>query len=195
MSGPLATTDSNIYTLSSCLVWGVMLVLLLNSKDPKWWPFYVSWLGGFAVESTLLGLSMTYSRPSNAIEIVQTVTKVCHIALIISLLALYSVKSRNKNWKDENDEEAAPLLARQHEESGGDQIPQNDPSYGSTGISSSVGSEQDKAVSVETSEEDEETKREDERMKRLKDRMKEKGNWFSYAREFLVSNKFTSAKI
>ena len=180
-SGPLATTSCNIYALSSCLLWIVFLAVLANSEDLKWWPFYVSWLGALAVEATLLGLSMSYRRPFYVIEIVQTVSKVCHLILIILLLALYFVKATSKNWKVSNDEEAAPLLAHPDQDPGAP----SGPNYDSTATDSPVGNEPYK--SVETSDEDNEASKHEAKMKRIRDRIKEKGNWFSYAREFLVS--------
>ena len=192
-NGPLATTDGNIYALSSCLLWAVILVLLLNLEDPKWWPFYVSWLGALAVETTLLGLSLNYYCPLHPTEIAQTVFKVSHIVFIISLLALYFVTGRTKNWKGKDDEEAAPLLAHSGESQDNENSP-NVPSYGSTGVDGSTSSEQDQPD--ETSDEDKEAKEDEERMKRVKDRLKEKGNWFSYAREFLVSGTvYSSLKV
>ena len=187
-NGPMATKDHNIYALSSTIVWFAVLAVLLSSEDPNWWPFYSFWLCALATEITLSGLSMSSFRPLSPLEYAQFGFQISRLGLLITLLVLYFVVGRSKSRSSRSDEEAAPLLAHAQENSDGSQKPGNDSSYGSTSTDNA-----NKSAPANVTNEDhdndgetKETKKEKERIKRMHDRMREKGNWLTYAREFLV---------
>ena len=103
----------------------MLVIVLLSLENPDWWPFYQSWILGLKVEIVSLILSISYHRPSNLLDIAQTGLKVGHIILIVSLLALYYVNSRRRNWKSRNDE-VTPLLTYMCADSHGTTITDND---------------------------------------------------------------------
>ena len=157
-------------------MWFVLVIVLLSSENPDWWPFYGSWILGLAVEINSLGLSISYHRPSNPLDIAQAGFKVGRTVLIVSLLALYFVKSRSRNWKSRYDEEAAPLLAHTRTDSHGIIIADNEIANDNL------------SIPIELDEEDKEMSEEEEEatMQKIRDKIQEKGSWFTYIREFLV---------
>lgn len=187
--GPTAIKDHNIYALSSTIVWFAVLAVLLSSADPSWWPFYGFWLLALVTEITLLGLSMSNLWPLNPLEYAQFGFQILRLGLLIALFVLYFVVGRNKSWSSREDEEAAPLLAHAQENSDSSQKFGNNSGYGSTSTDNASKSAFATTANKDHDDDDEtkETRKENEKIKRMHDRMREKGNWLTYAREFLVS--------
>ena len=181
--GPI-THDSNVYALSSFLVWVVQLLICVSSENPKWWPFYGSWFYSLAVEITLLSLFLAYVRPLNFSERAQVGFQILRIFLLVLLLFLIFVPGNIKTWQAKRDEEAAPLLGHPQEDSETTLTSKNNSNYGSTEISGNADNESIAEEILDAEAKD--LKKEEEKLKRIKDRIRESGSWVAYAREFFV---------
>ena len=137
---------------------------------------------------TLLGLSMSDLLPSDPLEVAQFGFQILRLSLLIALLVLCFVIARSKSRSSSDDEEAVPLLVHAQETSEGSQKSGKNLAYGSTSADNASKSASATVTNENHDDDDEtkETKKENEKIKRMHDRMREKGNWLTYAREFLV---------
>ncbi|KAL9118419.1 MAG: hypothetical protein Q9187_005037 [Circinaria calcarea] len=186
--GPMATKDHNIYALSSIIVWFAVLAVLLSSEHPKWWPFCGFWFFALATDLILLGLSMCNFWPSNQLEYAQIGFQILRLCLLFAHFILYIAVGRNESRSSREDEEAAPLLGHAQENSGDTQKSGSSSGYGSASADNASKSVSGTIRDDDDDDDDEtkETKKEREKIRRMHDRMREKGNWLTYAREFLI---------
>ena len=179
--GLLATRGSNIYALSSTLLWVVLIAPFVSDEPPKWWPFYSTWICALFTETLLFGCLVSFVRPSNPLERGQFAVKIIRIVFLIVLPTSYFFLSAIDKGVVETDEESAPLLGRHEVQS------EDSPSsgYGSTTNNSKTSS-----APCSDDEEAEESKKRTEKLKKLQNRLRENGNWLNYFREFTVSHPF-----
>lgn len=179
-NGPLATKDSNIYALSSTLLWAVLIAPFVSEEPPKWWPFYSTWICALATETLMFGCLVSFVRPSNPLERGQLAVKIIRIVFLIVLPASYFFFSAIDQGIMANDEESAPLLG--HDEVRPEDSPKS--GYGSTTNNTKTSSA---SCSDDEEAEVEESKERAEKLKKLQDRVRENGNWFTYLKEFTAS--------
>jgi hypothetical protein len=169
--------------LSSILVWGILVLGLLDSKFPVWFPYYGSWLIALAAEIALATLPNSFRSPRPQFGYVQLTVQVSRVCLLLLLVIIFFGTRKEGNRRDSgSDEESQALLANGHIVEPGK--PQNGNSYGS--VPSSVGA--NTPVTGESDESgDESDKERKKRMKKLQERLANDGNWWTYARSFSVS--------
>ncbi len=167
------TKDSNIWALSSVLVWLVLSASLATAH--QWYPYYGAWLLTLLAEVVLISLNSSLPH-SDILSKAQLFVQGLRILILISLLASYFGLERHQ--QNTLDEERAPLLAD------GQERTKNSTQTRSKGLST------DTDETVVASMEDtraEDAKEEEEARQQLETSLKEKGNWISYLRGFTVS--------
>ena len=169
--------------LSSILVWGVLVLGLLDSKFPVWFPYYGSWLIALAAEIVLAALPNSFRSPKPQFEYVQLTVQVSRVCLLLLLIIVFFGTRKEGNRRESgSDEESQTLLANGHTIEPGK--PQNGNSYGSVPSSNDARTPETRESEESGDEPDREEKK---RMKKLQERLINDGNWWTYAKSFSVS--------
>lgn len=141
---------------------------LLGAHQPVMsYPYYGSWLIAFIGEATLFGFKLDNSRPCGAFEFSQTVVQVGRILLTGLLPTILFLKSTKRGHADE---ESAPLLGHDKENSKDTQQSKASSSYGSSTAFD------DADLEFEESERMKDAKQKEQIEKRLQAH----GNWIAY---------------
>ncbi|KAI9786630.1 MAG: hypothetical protein M1839_006181 [Geoglossum umbratile] len=169
-----------IYVLSSILVWGILVLSLLDTTFPVWFPYYGSWLIALTAEIVLAALPSSLHAPKLQFEYIQLTVQFSRVCLLLLLIVVFFGTGKEGNRRDSgSDEESQALLANGHTVEPGK--PQNGNSYGS--VPSSNG-----ANTPETGEEssDDPDRERTKRMRKLQERLVNDGNWWTYAKSFSI---------
>lgn len=191
--------DLTIGLLSCILVFGVEFAGLSDSPNTVWYPFVGS-LGLALVFEPIIGvlsLIAVPSKPLGFLEFFVTSTVAARCLAFALGLGLYFEGSWNANKEKGNDSERQGLLSVNNneasdshkagdDESGGEQ---QQSGYGTTESSEDESTDSNKSTSTERVESPWE-RRQREAREQMEKRLKEKGNWFTYARSFMVSLSF-----
>ncbi|KAH0542717.1 hypothetical protein FGG08_002952 [Glutinoglossum americanum] len=168
-----------IYVLSSILVWGILVLGLLDSKFPVWFPYYGSWFIALAVEIALVFLPHSFHSPKLQFEYVQITVQVSRVCFLLLLTSIFFGIGSGDNRRDNgSDEESQSLLANGQSEPG---KPQNNSSYGSVTSNNGMNTPD---VGDSGKSGDEPDTEEKKRLKNLQERLLNDGNWWTYAKSF-----------
>jgi hypothetical protein len=190
--------DLTIGLLSCILVFGVEFAGLADSPNPVWYPFVGSLGIALVIEPIIEGLS-AISRPSGPLGFIEffdiSIVGVRYLAFI-SALVLYCEGAWNAKKEKGTDAERQSLLksVENGEVADGHKDPTDQagevPQQDGYGTASEASDEDESADTTKTSStervESPWERREREAREQMEKRLKEKGNWFTYARSFMV---------
>lgn len=170
-----------MYLLCSTIVWGVQVLILIESEFPVWYPYYINWAIAILVEGILILISNLYSTSKDLFNIAAISLQVLRLVTLI-LLPCTFLRLRNRKEKYENDDEERQSLLRKKlaPKPGSDDSAESSNGYGST----DNGSDDQES---ERGEEDSYLKRQREAKEKIAKRLKNDGNWWTYAKGFSVS--------
>lgn len=186
-----------VYLISSAIAFGIQALALTDSKFPVWYPYYVTWFVGAAVEIGLLIFRSLMHSPVSAFDYVIIVVQILRICNFILLPASYFGFRNDKKQYENNDAERQSLLRNKlapkppgsedstlnGNESSSDSA--QPPGYGTTDTTA----ENSDSGSDTDPDEDRYLKSEREAKKKIQKRLKQDGNWFTYAKGFTVSKR------
>jgi len=183
--------DMIICLLSCILVFGVEFAGLTDTPNPVWHPIVGSMTLALVFEPIIAGLSLTDRLPGplTSMEIFEVSTSALrYLAFALSILFYFEVAGSTK--KEEGTDSERQSLLQSAEENGqkADQANGERPNgYGAaTDADSNATTDANQTTaSTETAESPWE-KRQREAREQMEKRLKEKGNWFTYAKSFLV---------
>lgn len=191
LSAPLLTFVE-VYLVSSGFVWGVQLLAFLDSEFPVWHPYYVNWTLTSLFDIFLLVASASLQNPVEVFDAISISIQCLRACNLLVLLCLYLALCGRRAVYDSNDTERQSLLGVRVilESSTSAESNQNANNYGTT-TDASTDESRKKAEEEEARKSDEEgnrylrDQREDE--ERIAKRLKKDGNWWTYAKAFIVS--------
>lgn len=157
--------------LSCLLVFGIQLSWLSHSADLVWYPYQGAWIVALAFELVQCTFLITYSwsRQLGVNSIAGLALILSRCAILVVLLLLTSVRNRVQSLRRQSDQDREPLLSH------GTSV--NETSYGSTSNTETASNEE-----AEYNWE----RREREARENMEKRLKEGGNWFAYAKGFMI---------
>ncbi len=170
---------SQIYTISSFLVWLILIFCLPDTKTPLSYPYYGSWLLALIVEIGLFSLSLTSCRPSSPFDYVRLIVHVARLLTLNLLVAyLFASYSRAALGDQISADESAPLLSQKGQPDG--VVNLSNTAYGSVAIETSSSDGADLEFEAE------DRKKEEKRKQDIEDRLKADGDLFTYIRRFFI---------
>ncbi|TVY17749.1 Heavy metal tolerance protein [Lachnellula arida] len=190
----LTGQDRVVYLISSAITFGIQALTLTDSKFPVWYPYYVTWFVGVAVEIGLLVFRSLLHSPVSAFDYVAIVVQALRICTFILLPASYFGFRNDKKQYENNDAERQSLLRKKlaPKPSGSEDSTLNgNESSNDSAQASGYGTietttENSDSGSDTDPDEDVYLKREREAKKRIQKRLKQDGNWFTYAKGFTI---------
>ncbi|TVY92310.1 Heavy metal tolerance protein [Lachnellula willkommii] len=190
----LTGQDCVVYLISSAIAFGIQALTLTDSKFPVWYPYYVTWFVGVAVEIGLLVFRSLLHSPVSAFDYVAIVVQALRICTFILLPASYFGFRNDKKQYENNDAERQSLLRKKlaPKPSGSEDSTLNgNESSNDSAQASGYGTietttENSDSGSDTDPDEDVYLKREREAKKRIQKRLKQDGNWFTYAKGFTI---------
>ncbi|CAD6570642.1 MAG: hypothetical protein ASARMPREDX12_003784 [Alectoria sarmentosa] len=172
-----SSTESNVYALFSLLVWTIITVSLVNTKNPGvWYPYYGSWFIGLVAEAILFAFVLTYGISPSAFAYLHVTIQACRTLILVLLSTVLFTKSCQAISADE---ESASLLGHGKGELDGTQASSGNSGYGSIAISPN-GEDSDLEYEAE------QRKKDQGRKELLEKRLQAEGNWFTYAKAFSI---------
>jgi hypothetical protein len=187
--------DLTIGLLSCILVFGVEFAGLSDSPNPVWYPFVGS-LAMALVFEPIIGVLSLIALPSKSfsfVEIFVLSTVAARYLAFVLALVLYFEGGWSVRKEKGTDSERQSLLkpdetgtSDSHKDSNDEaEAEQQQNGYGTTEASEDESTDANKTSSTERVESPWE-RREREAREQMEKRLKEKGNWFTYARSFMV---------
>jgi hypothetical protein len=182
--------------IASAIIFGIQGLALTDSKFPVWYPYYGTWFAGIVVEIALFILLCITRSPVDAFDYITIVIRVLRIGAFILLPALYFGFRNDKKQYDNSDAERQSLLrkklAPKPSSSEDSTLNGNGTANGNgNGNGHGYGTTTDAAAEDSDSEadpnEDRWVKEERRAKKLMMKRLKQDGNWFTYAKGFMVS--------
>lgn len=167
--GPLASTASNIYAQSHCLIYLILPILLWATNKHQWYPHYGAWIVTLILDIVTSGLLMDDYWPANSVEWYQVALHGVRIVTLCFLLSLFFITGNSKFTKDE---EQTPLLKEVD-------TPGKSSRYGGTDAEETTAKRRDEAL-------DKAEKELREKVQKLEERLKENGDWFTYIKNFAI---------
>ncbi|KAI5788411.1 hypothetical protein EDC01DRAFT_631350 [Geopyxis carbonaria] len=124
--------DNVTYLLSSIIVWGVIEVALVDTRNPVWYPYYGAWSFAFCTELGLLIVSAKCSDTSVIFESLKLGVQLCRfLAIAVMPVLVWTLRAKDPQPSDK-DEESTGLLSGE---------PENNASYGAIDSDSETGAE------------------------------------------------------
>lgn len=167
----------------SAITFAIEAIALSDAKFPVWYPYYGTWLLGGVAEISLAILSKVVRGPPNtSYQIIAVIIQVLRICLFLSLPTLYFGLRNDRKKYDDGDAERQSLLSKKlaANASSSEESMAAAKGYGTTTDSGS------ESVS-ETESEDSWVAKQRKTQDKIAQRLKQDGNWFTYAKGFLVS--------
>jgi ABC-type multidrug transport system fused ATPase/permease subunit len=194
---PLGDQDTIIGLMSCALAFGVVFAGLSDAEKPVWYP-YIGALGLALIFEPVVETLSLMVRPAEPLSFVGffdiSTVAARYLALILAV-ALYLEGTRSVRHEKGTDSERQSLLkanghASHHDSSDSDDhsVKTQKNGYGATS-DTSADSNQSSSSSSSSESDDDETpyeRRQREATEQMEKRLKEKGNWFTYAKSFLV---------
>ncbi|RDL42197.1 p-loop containing nucleoside triphosphate hydrolase [Venustampulla echinocandica] len=165
--------DRLVYLIASTIAFGIQAMALADSKFPVWYPYYVTWLMGIIVESTLLVVPNSIIPPTKTFEFIDIVIQALRICTFLVLVFLYFGLYNGQKEHSNGDPERQSLLGKKLV---GSEDSANGKGYGTT---------TDNSTST-TTDTDSWIIRQNKAEELIQKRLKEDGNWFTYAKGFTV---------
>lgn len=168
--------------LSCILVFGILLIQLIESETVVWYPFRGSWFLAFCFELSIAVLTAFHLK-----RMVLSRFDVLHIAFLslrlvsLSTLAAWTCLGLWSKAPQVLDEERRSLLSNPN----GDQS-ETQTNSGKLGNSSGYGSTAQNKTTSSSDTESPWQRRQREGRQNLEKRLEEEGNWFEYAKGFMV---------
>lgn len=160
--------------MASIMVFGVIALVLLDAKDPVWYPYLGTWLLAIIEEIVLCVLSTVSVQPWTQFEDMRLAVQIFRIVLLALLFAASVNRARPQNKSEVAvDGERRPLL------NGDAPAPAERATDYGTGTSSETASAKDEAED-EGDEEDREVR------KQQRKRIEEQGGWWGYLKGFAI---------
>ncbi len=203
---PVADQDVVIGLMSCALVFGVVFAGLSDAANPVWYP-YIGTLGIALVVEPIVGILNVMSRPTASplsfLDIFDISTAAARYLAVILAFAFYFEGSYSSRQEKGTDSERQSLLkANGHASHDSDSDDRSETTrqngYGTTSDAASDGSQStsdtdastDSNQSSDTDEDDNPYERRQRKAsEQMEKRLKEKGNWVTYAKSFLVSQR------
>lgn len=159
--------------LSCLLVFGIQLSWLSTATELLWYPYQGAWIIALAFEITFSSFAISQSNsqglgPYHTVVLALTLLR-CTILLV--LVFWTTLRRCVQAVRRESGEECRPLLA--------DGANANESGYGSTSDTEAASDEETEFYWERRKREAKET---------MEKRLREGGNWFAYAKGFMVSN-------
>ncbi|KAF8446531.1 hypothetical protein BGX38DRAFT_1143311 [Terfezia claveryi] len=158
------TLNSQVYSVSSILAWGVLHFCLLESPEPVWYPYWGSWIMGLVGELSVILLSMKSEATAPQRSIFASTgfwLRYLRLVILLSLLILFLVfRKRSIVTETSSTEETAQLLGQ----------PGTNEEYGAI---------------VHIGNSDNEDNRKERELQELAKRIEE-GGWLEYAKSFKI---------
>jgi hypothetical protein len=183
----LGQQDTIIGLLSCILVFGVELAALSDSPEPVWHPYVGSYVIALVFEPVIAVVSFLFREksPCTPVEVVDTLAIAIRYFCQVLIVSSYFYRRKDEVQDSGSDSERQSLLQKSSDSHGGvvDASDDADDTYGSTTYTSS-----NTMVSPADNPESPWERRERQANEQMEKRLKENGNWFTYAKSFLVSN-------
>lgn len=160
---------SQIYTLSSMVMWMILTISLLGSPRPVWYPYFGSWIIAVVAEIVLIILCSVNSFSPDPFSLCQVTVQVMRLSVLTVLPTLLILEGRTK--ESGTDEESASLLGKDKTAN----PLSNDITYDSiptTSPDEDLEAEDDKKVKEESA--------------KFEKHLMENGNWVTYLRRFAI---------
>lgn len=185
----LGQQDGVISVLSCILVFGVQFAGLSDSEKPVWYPYIGSYILALAFEPALLALALVTRSPaaSTWFSIVTITTVALRYVIIAAVVVVYFAWRQSR--RTGGDSERTPLIQKDGdgtEPAEGGEETQNAAGYGST-TDGSADANQTTAAAADNPESPWQ-RREREAEDKMRKRLSENGNWFAYAKSFVVGS-------
>lgn len=176
-----------MYLITSAITFGIQILALLETKFPVWYPYSVTWFLGLLVESVLLIVPKVLAHPKGSFDFVFFVIETLRVLAFAILLILYFCLRNDEKEYDNNDAERQSLLRKKlaKKSSSSDRSVTNGKDYGTTGDTSTEGSETATNTSQAESE-DSYLADQKKAMDMITKRLEQDGDWFTYAKGFTV---------
>lgn len=168
---------SVVGNLSCLLVFGIQLSWLSTATDLVWYPYQGAWIIALAFETTLgaFGAVQSHTKTLSRHHTVELVLTILRCALLLVLVFWASFWRCVQAIHHRSDEEHQPLLAD-----------------AANGTPSGYGSTSDTEAASDEEAEYNWERREREAKEIMEKRLKEGGNWFTYAKGFMVSESLSA---
>jgi hypothetical protein len=167
---------SQVYLISSLIVFGVQAIALTDAKFPVWYPYYGTWFIGICVELTLLILPNVYSPPNATFDYVVIATQCFRVVTLLLLVSLFFGPRSDKKEYDNADAEQQSLLKNGKPGGSEDSAKGYGTASGTTTSAISVAASEDSWVAKQRKAQE-----------LIEKRLQQDGNWFTYAKGFAVS--------
>lgn len=179
--------NSQIYLLSSVLVWLIMILLLTGAKYPVWYPYYGSWSITISVEILLILLGHPAGHPRSIFGFLALSLQLGRLILLVTLFGIYLLPRIGQQGHRSNDEERQALFRKKSDSKCSDSTEDHakvDIDYGTTAIAAEC---EESDVASDVGSEDSWIAGRKKASKRAAERLKNDGNWWTYAKGFSVS--------
>lgn len=185
-----APVEHDVINYLSCtLVFGILLIQLVESETVVWYPFRGSWFLALFFELFIAILTFVHLRQAtfSLYDILHTACLGLRLASLVTLVVWTVLGLWTKATPEVLDQERQSLLPKPDSDEPESQAtagkPPNSPSYGSTTQS---GDDDDDDTASENAPEYSWERREREARESMEKRLEEGGNWFEYAKGFTV---------
>lgn len=163
-------------------------IILIDTKFPVWYPYYGTWFLTLAIEIALavfyglLAPNRTFDRVFDSLQFSMEALRIC---LLVALPAIFFIIRNSGDEYDDSQAERQSLLRKKLAPKPGSDVSTEGNGYGATGSGSET-AEDDNASDAgsECSWEVQKRKARERLVKRLED----DGDWWTYAKSFVVSN-------
>ena len=162
---------------------------MTDSKFPVWYPYYVTWFVGIIVELVLAVVPNVFKPPKSPFDYVVIVIQGLRICIFIVLPSLYFGLRNDKKEYDNCDAERQSLLRKKlaPKASSSDNSTANGNGYGAT--TDANAQESDTADNASDAGSEDSWLAEQRKAQEMIDkRLQQDGNWFTYAKGFMVSS-------
>jgi hypothetical protein len=182
--------------IASAIIFGIQALALTDSKFPVWYPYYGTWFAGIAVEIALFILLCITRSPVDAFDYITIIIRVSRIGIFTLLPALYFGFRNDKKEYDNSDAERQSLLRKKlaskpssSEDStlNGDGSANGNCNGNGHGYGTTTEAVAEDSDSEADPDEDKWVREERRAKKKMMKRLKQDGNWFTYAKGFMVS--------
>jgi len=168
------------------LVWGIPVLILLDTKFPVWYPYYGVWFIAAVSEIILFILPNITSRTYGVFELISLSIQCLRISAILALLCIYLGLRTSKESYGDGDAERQALIRKTlaPKQSRADNIADSGNGYGAVSNTETIDAT---SKSDDFDDSDDEFFRGSNKAKeRVQRRLENDGNWWTYVKGFSV---------